>query len=156
MLLFWGFGFPSDGAALRLENLALRHQLGVLSRTVRRPRIRGSDRLFWIALKATWAGWRQALVILKPETVVAWHRRGFRMFWRWKSRRRIGRPGIDRDLVILIRRMWEANPTWGSPRIRAELMKLGLQVAISTVRKYRPSGGRPPNQTWRAFLKNHA
>jgi putative transposase len=95
MLLCWGFGCPRDGAALRLENLALRHQLAVLSRT-RRPKIRGLDRLFWIALKATWAGWRQALVIVQPETVVGWHRRGFRMFWRWKSRRRIGRPAIDR------------------------------------------------------------
>jgi hypothetical protein len=82
MLLFWGFGSSSDGAALRLENLALRRQLRMLSRTVRRPRIRGWDRLFWIVLKATWARWRQALVIVRPETVVGWHRRGFRMFWR--------------------------------------------------------------------------
>ena len=78
------------------------------------------------------------------------------MLWRWKSRRRIGRPAIDRDVVRLVRRMWEANPTWGSPRIRAEMMKLGLQVAISTVRKYRPARGRAPSQSWRAFLKNHA
>lgn len=79
---FLGFGFSRDGADLRLENFALRHQLAVLSRTVRRPRIRSLDRAFWIALKATWAGWRDALVIVSPETVVGWHRRGFRMFWR--------------------------------------------------------------------------
>lgn len=78
------------------------------------------------------------------------------MFWRWKSRRRLGRPGINRDLVILIRRMWQSNPTWGSPRIRAELTKLGLPVAISTVRRYRPARGRPPNQNWKAFLTIHA
>jgi hypothetical protein len=120
MPLCWRFGLPGKDAQLRLEILALRHQLAVLSRASRRPKIRGWDRLFWIALKAAWAGWRRALVIVRPEIVVGWHRRGFRMFWRWKSRPRIGQPGIDRDVVRLIRRMWRDNTTWESPRIGAE------------------------------------
>jgi transposase InsO family protein len=96
------------------------------------------------------------LVIVQPQTVVRWHQAGFRLFWRWKSRCRTGRAPTDRDLIELIRRMWQANPTWGSPRIRAELAKLGLQVSAATVRKYRPKGERgPPSQTWRAFLRHH-
>lgn len=97
------------------------------------------------------------LVIVQPQTVVRWHQAAFRLFSRWKSRRRTGRTPIDRESIALIRRMWQANPTWGSPRIRAELAKLGLQVSAATVRKYRPTGERrPPSQTWRAFLRNQA
>ena len=116
-----------------------------------------SDRLFWAVLSTMWSRWTKVLVIVQPQTVVRWHQAGFRLFWHWKSRRRTGRSPTDRDLIELIRRMWQANPTWGSPRIRAELAKLGLQVSAATVRKYRPKGDRrPPSQTWRAFLRNHA
>ena len=128
----------------------------VLNRTVKAPEFRNSDRLFWVALSTMWSRWTKALVIVQPQTVVRWHRAGFRLYWRWKSRRRTGRAPIDRELVELIQRMWQANPTWGSPRIRAELAKLGLQVCAATIRKYRPkSGRRPPSQTWRSFLRNH-
>src|SRR4030095_2530979 len=152
----WLFGRHCGIADLKLENLALRHHWVVLSRRARRPKIRAWDRLFWIALKVLWSGWRQATVIVQPKTVVAWHRRGLRMFWRWKSRGRAGRPGANRELGSLIRRMWAANPTWGSPRIRAELNKLGLEVAMSTVRRYRPTCRRPTSESWRIFLTNHA
>ena len=141
---------------LVLENLALRHQLLVLNRKVKSPTLRNSDRLFWATLSAIWSRWTKALVIVQPQTVVRWHQAGFRLFWGWQSRRRLGRTPKDRELVDLIRRMWQANPTWGSPRIHAELAKLGLQVSATTVRKYRPKGERgPPSQSWRSFLANH-
>jgi putative transposase len=95
-------------------------------------------------------------VIIRPQTVIGWHRAGFRIYWRWKSRRRVGRPHLDPELIALIRRMWQANPTWGSPRIRDELAKLGVQVADSTIRKYRPKPLRSPSQTWTTFLHHHA
>jgi hypothetical protein len=110
---------------LALENLALRHQIAVLHRGVHRPRLQGKDRLFWVVLKKWWPNWRTALILFQPETVIGWQRAGFRMFWRWKSRQRGGRPRKDAALVQLIRRMWAVNPTWGSPRIRDELAKLG-------------------------------
>ncbi|MGA2445818.1 MAG: helix-turn-helix domain-containing protein [Opitutaceae bacterium] len=116
---------------LVLENLALRHQLLVLSRNAKRPRFRNPDRLLWIVLRAVWSRWEKAVVIIQPQTVIGWHRAGFRRYWRWKSRRRDGRPSLDPELIQLIRRMWQANPTWGSPRIRDELAKLGLQVSDS-------------------------
>jgi len=95
-------------------------------------------------------------MIFRPETVIGWQRAGFRMLWRWKSRRRRGRPGKDRELVQLIRRMWSVNPTWGSPRIRDELAKLGLQASRATIRKYRPKSRGRPSQDWWTFLRNHA
>ena len=116
---------------LVLENLALRHQLLVLSRNAKRPRFRNPDRLLWIVLRAVWSRWEKAVVIIQPQTVIGWHRAGFRRYWRWKSRRRDGRPSLEPELIQLIRRMWQANPTWGSPRIRDELAKLGLQVSDS-------------------------
>jgi transposase InsO family protein len=141
---------------LVLENLALRHQLLVLNRRSKSPTLRTSDRLFWATLSAIWSRWTKVLVIVQPQTVVRWHQTGFRLFWRWRSRHRLGRTPKDRELIGLIRRMWQANPTWGSPRIRAELAKLGLQVSAATVRKYRPKGERrPPSQSWRSFLANH-
>lgn len=141
---------------LALENLALRHQLVVLNRKVKSPTLRISDWLFWATLSAIWSRWTKALVIVQPQTVVRWHQTGFRLLWRWRSRHRLGRTPKDRELIDLIRRMWQANPTWGSARIRAELAKLGLQVSAGTVRKYRPKGERvPPSQTWRSFPANH-
>jgi len=141
---------------LVLENLALRHQQLVLNRTTKTPTFRKCDRLFWVMLRTIWSRWAKVLVIVQPQTVVRWHRAGFRLYWRWKSRRRTGRAPIDRELIELIRRMWQANPTWGSPRIRAELAKLDFQVSAATVRKYRPKGDRRrPSQTWRVFLDHH-
>ena len=113
---FWFFPRRHD---LALEVLALRHQLMVLERQTRRPKLRRSDRYFWLLLMKVWSSWRNPLIILQPETLIGWQRVGFGMFWRWKSRRRLGRPEKDQELIQLIRRMWSTNPTWGSPRIRA-------------------------------------
>jgi hypothetical protein len=139
------------------ENLALRQQLLVLHRARNRPRLRHQDRLFWIALSQLWQDWRSILVIVKPETVIKWHRQGFKCYWRWKSRSaRVGRPKINEELRVLIRRMSRENPTWGVPRIQAELHLLGYEVAESTVAKYRVRIRKPPSQTWKSFLRNHA
>ena len=142
--------------ALQLEILALRHQLDVLARTrSHRVRLTRTDRWLWVALAQWWTGWRTALVIVKPETVIAWHRRGFRLWWTWKSRRRRGRPTTPTDVRTLIHTMAEANPRWGAPRIHGELRKLGIDVSQATVAKYMDRGHRPPSQTWRTFLENH-
>ena len=122
-------------AALHAEILALRHQLLVLQRS-RRPhkvRLGMADRAFWVLLSQLWSGWTSALVIVKPETVIAWHRRGFRLYWRWKSRHRQGRPYVSREIIDLIRQMGLANPRWGAPRIHGELLKLGFDRSESTV-----------------------
>jgi putative transposase len=143
-------------AALQLEVLALRHQLQVLQRTrPRRLRVTKADRWLWVGLSRIWPGWRTALVIVKPETVIAWHRRGFRLWWAWKSRRRIGRPTVAADIRTLIRTMAQANPCWGAPRIHGELLKLGIDVCQATVAKYIVRQRQPPSQTWRTFLRNH-
>ncbi len=114
------------------------------------------DRIFWIVVSRLWKNWRSALQVVRPETVVQWHRRGFRLYWAWKSRRRWGRPAIGRDLRDLIRQMSRANPLWGAPRTTGELAKLGLTVSQATVSKYMVRPRRPPSQVWRTFLKNHA
>jgi putative transposase len=144
-------------AALHLEILALRHQLAVVNRS-RRPRLRltSTDRLLWVSLSRMWRGWQSVLHIVKPETVVGWHRRGFRLFWTWKSRRRTGRPGTPADVRVLIRELSTTNPLWGAPRIHGELQKLGIVVSQSTVAKYMRRHPQPPSQTWRTFLTNHA
>jgi hypothetical protein len=116
-------------AVLLLDVLALRHQLQVLQRTrPRRLRLEKADRWLWMSLSRVWAEWRSALVIVKPETVIAWHRRGFQMFWTWKSHRRTGRPTVPADVRVLIRTMSQTNPRWGAPRIHGELLKLGIDV----------------------------
>jgi putative transposase len=141
---------------LALENLALRQQLAVWKARQPRPRLTEVDRIFWIVLSRLWKNWRSSLQVVQPETVVRWHRRGFRLYWAWKSRRRWGRPAIGRELRDLIRQMSRANPLWGAPRIHGELLKLGLTVAQATVSKYMVRPRRPPSQAWRTFLKNHA
>src|ERR1035438_5450120 len=103
---------------LALEVLALRPQIIVLQRQIAKPKLRRWDRCFWVILKRAWPRWKTPLMIFRPETVIGWQRAGFRIFWRWKSRRRRGRPGKDRELIQLILRMWAVNPTWGSPRIQ--------------------------------------
>jgi transposase InsO family protein len=142
---------------LVLENLALRHQLAVLNRQLRKPKLRPADRLLWVGLRRFWSQWQEALLLFQPQTVIAWHRRGFHLFWRWKSRPRLGRPSSNGELIALIRRMWQENPTWGSWRIQAELAKLGMEISDSTVRKYRPKHRRSASsQTWKTFLHKHA
>jgi transposase InsO family protein len=136
--------------------LALQHQLQVLNRSrPHRLRLVTADRRLWALLSRSWPAWRTALVIVRPETVIAWHRQGFRLFWTWKSRRRIGRPNVPADIRALIRTMSKANPLWGAPRIHGELLKLGIDVSQATVAKYIVRHRQPPSQTWRTFLRNH-
>ena len=137
------------------ENLALRHQLMVIQRQLKRPQLTNADRGFWVMLRRLWPDWDKALVLVKPTTVISWHRAGFRLYWKWKSRPKGGRPRIDKETRELIRRLWLENPTWGSPHIVAELAKLGIHVSDSTVRKYKPRLRKPPSQTWKTFLENH-
>src|SRR5205085_2899477 len=124
-------------AALQAEILALRHQLLVLQRSSRSHRLRLSraDRFLWVWLARLWSGWRLALLIVKPETVIAWHRKGFRLYWKWKSRHREGRHSVSVEVIDLIRRMSLANPGWGAPRIHGELLKLGFESLCGAVTK---------------------
>jgi transposase InsO family protein len=142
---------------LCLENLALRHQLAVLRRTApRRVPLRITDRLLFAWLYRLWPGVLEAMAIVRPETVLRWHRDGFRAYWRWKSRSRVGRPRVPREVRALIRQMSLANRLWGAPRIHGELLKLGIEVAQSTVAKYMVKCRLPPSQSWATFLRNHA
>lgn len=142
--------------ALALENIALRQQVAVLKRSVARPRLCKFDRLFWVLLRRLWSGWRDVLHVVQPATVVAWHRAGWRLVWRWKSRGKPGRPQIPVEVRELIRRLSRENRLWGSKRIQDELVKLGIRVAKSTIEKYMTRHTGPPSGTWRAFLQNHA
>jgi transposase InsO family protein len=142
---------------LEAENAALRHQLIVLRRMIRgRPRLTNNDRWFFIQLYRWFPSILQVLTIIRPETLVRWHRAGFRRYWRWKSCSRGGRPRIETELRGLIRRMSIENPLWGAPRIHGELLKLGFAVAQSSVAKYMVKRRGPPDQGWRTFLHNHA
>jgi putative transposase len=142
---------------LATENLVLRQQLMVLHRATHRPRLRHRDRLFWTGLLRLWPNWRSLLVIVKPETVIKWHRQGFKCYRRWNSRHgRVGRPKIGQEIRDLIRRMSRENPRWGVPRVQAELHLLGYEIAESTVAKYRVRSRKPPSQNWKSFLSNHA
>ena len=141
---------------LAVENLALRQQLAVCKQSVKRPKLRPRDRVFWVWLSRLWPNWRSALAIVQPESVIRWHRLGFKLYWRWKSRAgKVGRPRIDREIRDLIRRMSLENPTWGAPRILSELLLLGYDVAEGTVAKYMALRRKPSSQTWRPFLDNH-
>jgi putative transposase len=143
-------------ATLHLENLALRHQLGVLRRSVKRPKLTSADRLLWTWLCEAWSDWQSALVIVKPETVIGWHRQGFRLFWTWKVRHgQPGRPPVSKEIRHLIRRMSRENPLWGAPRIHGELLKLGIDIGETSVGKYIVRSRKPPSQNWRTFLENH-
>ncbi len=136
--------------------LALRQQVAVLKRERPRPSLRMVDWVFWVTLSRLWPGWCEALVIVKPETVIGWHRKGFRLFWTWKSRRRkSGRPPLSREVRDLIRRMSRENPLWGAPRIHGELLKLGFEGSKGAVSKYLTRHPKPPSQAWRTFLENH-
>jgi transposase InsO family protein len=148
--------FLVSRASLAAENVALRQQLNVLQRTVKRPKLRWQDRLFWVWLSRLWAGWRACLMLVKPETVIHWHRQGFKLYWRWKSKAgKAGRPKTDAEIRDLIRRMSSENVAWGAPRIQSELQLLGYTVAKATVAKYMVKHPKPPSQNWRTFLDNH-
>ena len=144
-------------ASLHLEMLALRQQLAmVASRDNKRHRFHTSERIFWVWLYRLWPSCLLTLAIFKPDTLVRWHRKGFRLYWTWKSRRyRGGRPSIDPDVRELVRAMSRNNIGWGAPRIHGELKMLGIRVSESTVAKYMVRHRNPPSQTWRTFLGNH-
>jgi hypothetical protein len=140
-----------------LEVLALRQQLGVLKRKRPRPRLSAPDRLFWVLLQQLWSRWAEALIIVNPDTVVGWHRAGFRLYWRWRSGERGGRPRISEEIRVLIRRLAQENPDWGAPRIHGELQKLGFVVSDRTIARYlrRILRRCDPGKKWLAFLRNH-
>jgi putative transposase len=142
---------------LALENLPLRQQLVVLRRArPKRLQFKSADRIFWAGLSRVWARWADVLVIVRPDTVVRWHRRGFRLLWRWKSRQHgPGRPPASKEVRYLIRRMATENLGWGAPRIHGELLKLGIRISERTVSRLMPRRRKPPSQTWRTFLANH-
>ena len=149
-------GILRNRLELAAENLALRQQLAALREKVKRPCLRRRDRIFWAVLSRIWPNWRSVLVIVQPDTVVRWHRQGFKLFWRWKSQRgKVGQPKIELEIRNLIRRMSSENPIWGVPRIQSELALLGHTVSEATVRKYRIRERKPPPQNWRTFLDNH-
>jgi putative transposase len=142
--------------SLRVENIALRHQLAIYQRTIKRPRVRPEDRILWSWLSRHWVAWREILVFVQPATVIAWQRRRFRDHWAHLSRSgRTGRPLISEEIRELIRKVSGANPLWDKPCIVGELGKLGIKVAKSTVDKYRVRSHKPSSPTWKAFLKNH-
>ena len=144
-------------ARLEAENIVLRQQVIVLSRkSPSRVRLRNIDRLIFVWLYRFFPSILNAIIVVKPETVIRWHRRGFRAYWSWKSRRCGGRPRIDREIRDLIRRMSKENPLWGAPRIYGELLMLGIEVAQSTVARYMTRRQGPPSQGWKTFLHNHA
>ncbi|MHC4213096.1 MAG: integrase core domain-containing protein, partial [Planctomycetota bacterium] len=139
-----------------LENLALRQQLAVQKRSVKRPEIKNADRIFWAWLSRFWNDWKSALIIVKPSTVIAWHKKGFKFYWKHKSRK-VGRPNIDWELIKLIRKLQKDNQTWTAQRIQGELAKLGLNICNNTVAKYmrKPKAGPKKRQRWLTFLHNH-
>jgi hypothetical protein len=142
--------------ALQLEILALRHQLCVLQRSVKRPKLTAADRLLWAWLCSVWNGWEARLSIVRPATVLGWHHQGFRLFWRWKIRHgKAGRPSVPKEIRQLIRILSRENPLCGAPRIHGELLKLGIHVGQTSVGKYMVRHRKPPSQTRRTFLDNH-
>jgi len=150
--------FTRGHQALVLENLALRQQLAVYKRHSKRPRLRRSDRMFWMVLAGLWKGWRRALVQVHPDTVVRWQRQRFRRYWAQlscKPRRKVGRPSIGKPIRDLIQAMARANSLWRAPRIHGELLKLGIKISERTVSRILRTVKRPPSQTWKTFLQNH-
>ena len=142
--------------AVALENVALRQQLAVFKRTIKRPSLRFRDRLFWMALAHVWREWRTALIVVRPDTVVRWHRQWLRRRWAKRSTHAgVGRPGTHSTIRQLIEQMAAANPLWGAPRIHGELGKLSIAISERTVSRLLRRRPRPPSQTWRTFLTNH-
>jgi len=150
-------GLFRSHAAREAETAFLRQQLVVLKRSApARLRLRTADRLIFVWLYRLFPSLLEAAVVFKPETLVRWHRSGFRLYWRWKSRRRVGRPVVPADIRDLIRTISRDNPLWGAPRIHGELLKLGIDIAQSTVAKYMSRRHRPRSPGWQAFLRNHS
>jgi transposase InsO family protein len=144
-------------ARLEAEIVLLRHQLNTLRQRVpSKPRLTVADRVLFVWLYRLFPSLLNSITIVQPETVIRWHRMGFRLYWRWKSRDRGGRPKVSVEIRRLIREMSLANRLWGAPRIHGELLKIGIEVAQSTVSKYMAKGGRGRAQTWKTFLRNHA
>jgi len=141
--------------SLVLENLALRHQLNVHQRNAKRPRLKPNDRALWALLSRFLPDWRQHLTIVQPDTVIRWHRAGWRLYWRWKSKPGPGRPKVPLEVRALIRQMSLENRLWGAPRIHGELLKLGYDVCQSSIAKYMVKPTGPSAQTWRTFIRNH-
>jgi hypothetical protein len=141
---------------LEIENLYLRHQLNIALRQPRRLRLRVTDRALLAWMTRLWPDLLSLSRVVRPDTILRWHRAGFRAYWRWRSRGRPGRPKISSELRELIRQMSRENRLWGAPRIHGELLKLGFEIAESTVSKYMIRHRGPPSQTWRTFLRNHA
>jgi transposase InsO family protein len=153
-LVRWLRRSPAEREA---EIVYLRQQLIVLKRSApARPKLRVTDRLIFIGLYRLFPSLIDASIVFKPETLLRWHRTGFRLFWRWKSRRRLGRPAVSADIRSLVRRISRENPQWGAPRIHGELLKLGIEIAQSTVAKYMVRRRGPPSQGWKIFLSNHS
>jgi hypothetical protein len=158
-LIFLHFRSIKETIRSVLENLALRQQLSIYQHSIKRPKIRNRDRLFWTCLSKLWKDWKGALIIVKPNTVIHWHKKGFKLYWRFKSRkRRQGRIPIESKTRKLIEDMAKAHPLWGAPRVHGELLKLGIdyvseRTVSNIIKKCRPP--KPPSQTWRTFLKNH-
>jgi len=138
-----------------LENIALRHQLDVLQRNAKRPRLKPNDRALWALLSRFLPNWRQHLTIVQPDTVVRWHRSGWRLYWRWRCRSIRGRPKVSVEIRGLIRKMSSENRLWGAPRIHGELLKLGYDICETTIAKYMVRKPGPSAQTWRTFIRNH-
>jgi transposase InsO family protein len=143
-------------ARLEAEIVLLRHQLNVLRRRASKPKLATADRLLFVLLYRLFPSVLNAVTIVQPETIIQWHRTGFRLYWRWKSRSHGGRPRIPVEIRRLIREMSLANRLWDAPRIHGELLKLGIDVAQSTVAKYMARRGRGPSQSWKTFLRNHS
>src|SRR5579871_143458 len=156
LLLCWLTSLVKSRHRLEAENLVLRHQLNILRRRAHScSRLSNADRLTFVWLYRLCPVVADAVTIIRPETVIRWHRQGFSAFWRWKSRSRGGRPAIPRDIRDLIREMSRANWLWGAPRIHGEFLKLGIEVSQSTVAKYMVNGPGQPGQSWTTFLRNH-
>src|ERR1017187_4652741 len=155
LLLGWVLSVFRSREDLVLENLALRQQLLALHAKRPRPRLGSIDKLFWIALRSLWTGWKKSLILVTPETVVRWHRAGFRLYWAWLSRtRRVGgRKPLTKELRDLIFRMVAENPNWGAPRIHGELLKLGFDISERTVSRWvkRASKNPDPARQWLLF-----
>jgi len=153
-LLAW---LRSSQARREAEILYLRQQLIVLKRSApARPRLKATDRLIFVCLYWLFPSLIDASIVFQPETLLRWHRRGFRLFWRWKSRQRVGRPALSANVRSLVRQISRENPLWGAPRIHGELLKLGIEIAQSTVAKYMVRRRGPPSQGWKTFIRNHA
>jgi transposase InsO family protein len=159
LLFILAIDFFRSRRDLLLEDLALRQQLAVLRQRRPQPRFAASDRFFWVMLRRFWAGWKQALIIVQPETVVRWHQAGFKVYWKWLSRHgvRAGRKCVNRELRELIFRMVDENSTWGAPRIHRELKMLGFNISERSVLRWMRRAPRSPEpaKRWAAFLSNH-